>query len=87
MHVKHLSRAKVESNWVALSRIKTPSMYGMGSSYALYCVLRMLEIFSRSREPEVEETIVLSFYDNPEIERFEGELPWALRRGWMPRLP
>ena len=29
-------------------------MYGMGLGYALNCVLRMLNIFSRGREPEVE---------------------------------
>ena len=29
-------------------------MYGMGLGYALNCVLRMLEIFSRGRESEVE---------------------------------
>ena len=34
------------------SRAKRP--YRMGLGYALYCVLRMLEIFSPGREPEVE---------------------------------
>ena len=29
-------------------------MYGVELDYALNCVLRMLEIFSRGREPEVE---------------------------------
>ena len=29
-------------------------MYGIGLGYALNCVLRMFEIFSRGREPEVE---------------------------------
>ena len=29
-------------------------MYGRGLGYALNCVLRMLEIFSRGRESEVE---------------------------------
>ena len=29
-------------------------MYGMGLDYALNCVRRMLEIFSRGGEPEVE---------------------------------
>ena len=29
-------------------------MYGMGLGYALNCILRMLEIFSRGREPELE---------------------------------
>ena len=28
-------------------------MYGMGLGYALNCILCMLEIFSRGREPEV----------------------------------
>ena len=46
-------------------------MYRMGLGYALNCVQRMIEIFSRGRESEVEAVLLLSLSKN---EKGKGDL-------------
>ena len=55
-------------------------MYGMGLGYALNCVLPMLEIFSRGREPEVEGDVSLVIVAVEKRERAIYLKRW--RRRW-----
>ena len=55
-------------------------MYGMGLGYALNCVLRMLQFFSRGREPEVEGDDSLVVVAIEKLERVIYFKRW--RRRW-----